>query len=67
MKLTFRNYFRESRKSRGRANAKQKEYFTDIGPVDLLCRDANGIAVAVEIKRKGGIDGVDSLHVILSI
>ena len=39
----------------------KREYFTDIGPVDLLCRDANGIAVAVEIKRKGGIDGVEQL------
>ena len=39
----------------------KREYFTDIGPVDLLWRDANGIAVAVEIKRKGGIDGVEQL------
>ena len=39
----------------------KREYFTDIGPVDLLCRDAYGIAVAVEIKRKGGIDGVEQL------
>ena len=61
LKLTFRITFRESGKSRGRANAKQKGIFTDIGPVDLLCRDANGIAVAVEIKRKGGIDGVEQL------
>ncbi|MBT95824.1 MAG: endonuclease [Acidimicrobiaceae bacterium] len=39
----------------------KREYFTEIGPVDLLCRDTNGIAVAVEIKRKGGIDGVEQL------
>ena len=34
---------------------------TDIGPVDLLCRDAEGRAVAVEIKRRGEIDGVEQL------
>ncbi len=39
----------------------QREYPTDIGPVDLLCRDADGIAVAVEIKRHGEIDGVEQL------
>ena len=39
----------------------QREYFTDIGPVDLLCRDAAGVAVAVEIKRRGEIDGVEQL------
>jgi hypothetical protein len=32
-----------------------------IGPVDLLCRDATGAAVAVEIKRRGEIDGVEQL------
>ena len=39
----------------------KREYFTDIGPVDLLCRDANGRAVAVEIKRRGEIDGDEQL------
>ena len=39
----------------------RREYPTDIGPVDLLCRDADGIAVAVEIKRRGEIDGVEQL------
>ena len=39
----------------------QREYFTDIGPVDLLCRDADGAVVAVEIKRRGEIDGVEQL------
>jgi hypothetical protein len=38
-----------------------REYPTDIGPVDLLCRDAAGVAVAVEIKRRGEIDGVEQL------
>jgi len=38
-----------------------REYPTDIGPVDLLCRDAAGRAVAVEIKRRGEIDGVEQL------
>ena len=39
----------------------KREFFTDIGPVDLLCRDADGGAVAVEIKRIGDIDGVEQL------
>jgi endonuclease len=39
----------------------KREYPTDIGPVDLLCRDAQGRAVAVEIKRRGEIDGVEQL------
>jgi RecB family endonuclease NucS len=39
----------------------RREFFTDIGPVDLLCRDAGGGAVAVEIKRTGDIDGVEQL------
>ena len=38
-----------------------REYPTDIGPVDLLCRDAQGGYVAVEIKRRGEIDGVEQL------
>ncbi len=39
----------------------RREFPTDIGPVDLLCRDADGNAVAVEIKRRGEIDGVEQL------
>jgi endonuclease len=39
----------------------RREYPTDIGPVDLLCRDGDGIAIAVEIKRRGEIDGVEQL------
>jgi RecB family endonuclease NucS len=39
----------------------RREYPTGIGPVDLLCRDAQGNAVAVEIKRRGEIDGVEQL------
>ena len=39
----------------------RREYPTAIGPVDLLCRDAAGVAVAVEVKRRGEIDGVEQL------
>ncbi|MDQ1250605.1 MAG: endonuclease, partial [Actinomycetota bacterium] len=39
----------------------RREYPTAIGPVDLLCRDADGTSVAVEIKRRGEIDGVEQL------
>ncbi|MGH9094257.1 MAG: endonuclease NucS, partial [Acidimicrobiales bacterium] len=39
----------------------RREFPTDIGPVDLLCRDHDGVAVAVEIKRRGEIDGVEQL------
>jgi RecB family endonuclease NucS len=39
----------------------RREYPTDIGPVDLMCRDGQGTAVAVEIKRRGEIDGVEQL------
>jgi RecB family endonuclease NucS len=39
----------------------RREYPTDIGPVDLLCKDASGVTVAVEIKRRGEIDGVEQL------
>ena len=39
----------------------RREYMTPIGPVDLLCRDGNGATVAVEIKRRGEIDGVEQL------
>jgi len=39
----------------------RREYMTAIGPVDILCRDAQGRSVAVEIKRRGDIDGVEQL------
>ncbi len=39
----------------------RREYPTPIGPVDLLCRDGDGASVAVEIKRRGEIDGVEQL------
>ncbi|MBK6887779.1 MAG: endonuclease NucS [Tetrasphaera sp.] len=39
----------------------RREYMTAIGPVDILCRDAAGVSVAVEIKRRGEIDGVEQL------
>ncbi|MEX2532480.1 MAG: endonuclease NucS [Nitriliruptoraceae bacterium] len=39
----------------------QREFRTDVGPVDLLCRDRDGNAVAVEVKRIGEIDGVEQL------
>ncbi len=39
----------------------RREFPTDIGPVDLLCRDSQGRAVAVEVKRRGDIDGVEQL------
>jgi RecB family endonuclease NucS len=39
----------------------RREYPTDIGPVDLLCRDKGGAAVAIEVKRRGDIDGVEQL------
>jgi RecB family endonuclease NucS len=39
----------------------RREYPTAIGPVDLLCRDADGATVAVEVKRRGEIDGVEQL------
>ena len=39
----------------------RREYMTAIGPVDILCKDATGRSVAVEIKRRGDIDGVEQL------
>ena len=39
----------------------RREFPTAIGPVDLMCRDAAGGAVAIEIKRRGEIDGVEQL------
>ena len=40
----------------------RREYPTPIGPVDIMARDADGVAVAVEIKRRGEIDGVRQLR-----
>jgi endonuclease len=39
----------------------RREFPTPIGPVDIMARDAAGLAVAVEIKRRGEIDGVEQL------
>jgi RecB family endonuclease NucS len=39
----------------------RREYPTAIGPVDILCRDAGGATIAIEIKRRGEIDGVEQL------
>jgi RecB family endonuclease NucS len=39
----------------------RREFPTAIGPVDIMARDAAGMAVAVEIKRRGEIDGVEQL------
>lgn len=40
----------------------RREYMTAIGPVDILCRDGEGGTVAVEIKRRGEIDGAESME-----
>jgi len=39
----------------------RREFPTDIGPVDLLCRGPEGEAIAIEVKRRGEIDGVEQL------
>ena len=39
----------------------RREFPTAIGPVDLMCRDDAGLSVAVEVKRRGDIDGVEQL------
>jgi RecB family endonuclease NucS len=39
----------------------RREYPTDIGPVDLVCRDGDGTTVAIEVKRRGELDGVEQL------
>jgi len=39
----------------------KREYMTPIGPVDILAKDSNGQSVAIEIKRRGEIDGVEQL------
>jgi len=48
-------------------NLIQREYPTAIGPVDLLCRSDDGRYIAVEIKRRAGIDGVEQLSRYLDI
>ncbi|WP_425308820.1 endonuclease NucS [Ammonicoccus fulvus] len=39
----------------------RREFPTAIGPVDLMCRNESGAYVAVEVKRRGEIDGVEQL------
>ena len=39
----------------------RREYPTAVGPVDLLCHDADGTTVVIEVKRRGEIDGVEQL------
>ena len=39
----------------------RREHMTAIGPVDILFRDSDGGSVAVEVKRRGDIDGVEQL------
>ena len=39
----------------------RREHMTAIGPVDILFRDASGVHIAVEVKRRGEIDGVEQL------
>jgi RecB family endonuclease NucS len=39
----------------------RREFPTAIGPVDIMCRDSEGRSVAIEIKRRGDIDGVEQL------
>jgi len=39
----------------------RREYPTAIGPIDLVCRDPSGQVVAIEVKRRGEIDGVEQL------
>jgi RecB family endonuclease NucS len=39
----------------------RREYPTAIGPIDLVCRDLDGNVVAIEVKRRGEIDGVEQL------
>ena len=39
----------------------RREYPTAIGPIDLVCRDGDDIVVAIEVKRRGEIDGVEQL------
>ena len=45
----------------------RREFPTPVGPVDLMVRDADGNHVAIEVKRRGGIDGVEQLRATLSL
>ncbi|AHU90284.1 endonuclease NucS [Trueperella pyogenes] len=45
----------------------RREYPTAIGPVDLLVTDSEGRHIAVEVKRRGGVDGVEQLTRYLSL
>ena len=45
----------------------RREYPTPVGPVDLMVRDETGAHVAIEVKRRGGIDGVEQLTRYLSL
>ena len=45
----------------------RREYPTPVGPVDLMVRNAQGKPVAIEVKRRGGIDGVEQLTRYLSL
>ncbi len=45
----------------------RREYPTPVGPVDLMVRDPEGASVAIEVKRRGGIDGVEQLTRYLSL
>ena len=45
----------------------RREFPTPVGPVDLMVRDADGNHVAIEVKRRGGIDGVEQLTRYLSL
>ena len=45
----------------------RREYPTPVGPVDLMVRDPQGRPVAIEVKRRGGMDGVDQLTRYLSL
>ena len=45
----------------------RREFPTPIGPVDLLVRDPQGRSVAIEVKRRGGVDGIDQLTRYLSL
>jgi RecB family endonuclease NucS len=39
----------------------RREFFTAIGPVDILAKSAEGQTIAIELKRRGDIDGVEQL------
>ncbi len=59
---TYRQLLAEHIESLGEGwSLVRREYGTAIGPVDILARDADGASVAIEIKRRGDIDGVEQL------